>query len=151
MYNALTLYFTDDEDWQPQVCQVMMPNGQSRAVSTWAPFLVGNQVYDDFRAYSVELRSLVARCMADNRRDRPSLDELLNVIQRNIRRGDLDAEEAKNRWEEEKAADPDKQKPPVDIKRPPRVEDDALLLRFFREYIRDPPRRDDPYEDLWDQ
>lgn len=150
MYNALTLYFTEDEDWQPRVCQITMPNGTVRDLNTWAPYLVGNPVYDEFKAYSIELRTLIARCMADDGQDRPTLDELLQIIQRAIARDDAAAREEQAKWNEEKRKDPTKQKPPVGFKRPPAVEDDDLLLRFFREYFREPPVREDPYRDYWD-
>ncbi|KAI0380726.1 hypothetical protein F5Y04DRAFT_256594 [Hypomontagnella monticulosa] len=149
MFNALTLYFTDDEEWQPKICQVTMPDGATKDLNTWAPFLVGDGVYTDFERYSIELRTLIARCMADRGEDRPSLEELLNIIQGNIARGDIAADEAQRKWEEEKAEDPTKQRPPVDVKRPPDVEDNELILRFFREYLREPPTRMDPYEDHW--
>ncbi|KAI1104886.1 hypothetical protein F4804DRAFT_305780 [Jackrogersella minutella] len=144
MFNALTLYGTDDEEWQPQVCAITMPDGTAEDLNTWAPFLVGDQAYDDFKSYSIELRTLIARCMADRGEDRPPLDELLHLIQQNIAQEDAAANEARRQWQEEKQAGPNKQKPPVDFKRPPAVEDDDLLNRFFMEYLREPPIREDP-------
>ncbi|KAL7625804.1 hypothetical protein AAE478_005027 [Parahypoxylon ruwenzoriense] len=153
MYNALTLYqVTDDDgDWAPQTCPIRMPDGTENNLVTWAPNLVGYDelVYDQFKVYSEELRTLIARCMADDQENRPSLDELLETIQRNILAGDAAAVEARRRWEEEKEENPDKQKDPVDVKRPPAIEDDDLLGRFFQEYLRDPPARNDPYEEQW--
>lgn len=145
MFNALTLYFTDDEDWQPKICSITMPDGTAKDLNTWAPFLVGGEAYDDFQHYSIELRTLIARCMADRREDRPSLEELLQIVQLNITRGDAAADEERRKWEEEKAADPTKQRPPVDLKKAPDIEDDDLIQRFFREYLREPPTREDPY------
>ncbi|KAI1377211.1 hypothetical protein F4677DRAFT_415627 [Hypoxylon crocopeplum] len=129
----------------------MMPNGTNRDLRTWAPFLVGNMLHPEFRMYNAELRNLIARCMADDRRDRPYLDELLYIVQQNIANVDAAAAEASRKWEEEKRNDPAKQKPPVDVKAPPAVEDDDLLRRFFQEYLRQPPIREDPYKDLWNQ
>ncbi|KAI1080422.1 hypothetical protein F5B20DRAFT_589492 [Whalleya microplaca] len=140
MFNALTLYHTDDEDWEPRVCPITMPDGEAKDLNTWAPFLVGanDMVYDQFKVYSIELRTLIARCMADDRRDRPSLHELLDTIERNIAAGDRAAYEAR-----------DEEKAPVDVKVPPAVEDDDLLRRFFQEYLREPPNRQDPYRNYW--
>ncbi|KAI2623136.1 kinase-like domain-containing protein [Hypoxylon sp. NC1633] len=151
MFNALTFYFTDDDEWQPRRCNIRMPDGTAKNLNTWAPFLVGSQVYDEFKIHSIELRTLIARCMADNHRDRPSLDELLAIIQQNIANVDAAGWNAQQRWQQEKAVDPTKQKPPIDVKRPPAAEDDDLLRRFFREYLRDPPVRDDPYRDYWNE
>ncbi|KAI1772884.1 hypothetical protein F4818DRAFT_443765 [Hypoxylon cercidicola] len=153
MYNSLTLYYTDDEDWQPEVCPIAMPDGTAYNLNTWAPFLVGDDasVYEDFRSYSTELRTLIARCMADRQEERPSLHELLDLIQANIARGDATAANAQMQFEAEKQLDPTKQKPPVDIKRPPPIEDDDLLQRFFREYLREPAMREDPYSDYWNE
>lgn len=150
MFNALTLYFTEDEQWQPQICRITMPDGTARDINTWAPFLVGHQVYDEFKAYPIELRTLIARCMADDAEDRPSLEELLDTINQNIAQGDERANEAQRNWEEQKRLDPTKEKPAVDVKTPPAVEDNDLLVRFFREYFRELPVREDPYKDLWD-
>ncbi|KAI1767444.1 kinase-like domain-containing protein [Hypoxylon sp. FL1150] len=153
MYNALTLYFTSDEDWQPQVCPITMPDGTTKNLNTWAPFLVGHdaRVYEDFRSYSVQLRTLIARCMADRQEDRPSLQELLDIIQANIASGDAAAANKRMQFEAARQVDPSIRIPPVNIKRPPPVEDDNLLQRFFREYLREPPLREDPYRDYWDQ
>ncbi|KAI1414549.1 hypothetical protein F5Y13DRAFT_158765 [Hypoxylon sp. FL1857] len=149
MFNALTLYFINDDEWEPRVCPVVMPDGTVYELNTWAPFLVGNEIYDEFRAYPIGLRTLIARCMAHDAEDRPSLEELLNIINYSIAQGDAEAYEARMNWELEKANDPTIQKPPVDIKRPPAAEDDDLLIRFFQEYFREPPVREDPYVDLW--
>ncbi|KAI0135745.1 hypothetical protein F4814DRAFT_402398 [Daldinia grandis] len=151
MFNSLTLYYTDDEDWQPQVCRIIMPDGTGKDLNTWAPFLVGDAVYEEFTFYNADLRTLIARCMADDREDRPTLNELLTTIQESIARDDATAFEAEERLQTERAEDPTRQRPPVDVARPPKVEDDALLSRFFQEYIRDPPARNDPYGGLWDQ
>ncbi|KAI4865063.1 hypothetical protein F4820DRAFT_421694 [Hypoxylon rubiginosum] len=153
MYNALTLYYTDDQDWQPEVCPITLPNGTFYNLNTWAPFLVGDaaRVYDEFKRYSIELRTLIARCMADRQEDRPSLQELIDIIRVNIGGGDSAAVDAQRQFDDEKLVDPTKEKPPVDVTRPPPVEDDELLLRFFREYLREPPVREDPYRDYWDE
>ncbi|KAI0000098.1 hypothetical protein F4779DRAFT_604984 [Xylariaceae sp. FL0662B] len=140
MFNALTLYHTDDEDWEPRLCPVTLPDGTAMDLNTWAPFLVGadDKVYDQFKVYSAELRILIARCMADDRKERPSLQELLDIIERNIAAGDRAAEEARN-----------EKRTPVDVSVPPAVEDDDILRRFFQEYLREPPSRQDPYRDYW--
>ncbi|KAI1661173.1 hypothetical protein F4813DRAFT_346649 [Daldinia decipiens] len=151
MFNALTLFHTDDEDWQPRICHVIMPDGISKDLNTWAPFLVGDEVYEEFTYYSVDLRTLIARCMADDREDRPTLNELLTTIQTSIARDDAIAFETERVFQTERAADPTRQRLPVNVTRPPEVEDDALLSRFFQEYIRDPPSREDPYGEFWDQ
>ncbi|KAI0833050.1 hypothetical protein F5Y06DRAFT_280702, partial [Hypoxylon sp. FL0890] len=151
MFNALTRYFTEDDEWEPKICPITMPDGTAKNLNTWAPFLVGIQVYDEFRVYPIELRTLIARCMADAPGDRPSLDELLNIISRNIAQGDDRAIAAQRDWEEEKRKDPTKQKPLVNVKTPPAVEDNDLLIRFFQEYFHEPPVREDPYRDLWDR
>ncbi|KAI0169698.1 hypothetical protein GGR52DRAFT_551097 [Hypoxylon sp. FL1284] len=153
MYNTLTLYYTDDEEWQPRVCPITMSNGTTYGLNTWAPFLAEDdaRVYEDFKSYSTELRTLIARCMADRKEDRPSLQELLYLTQANIAREDAAAANTQRQFEEAKRADPTIQKPLVDIRRPPPVEDDDLLRRFFREYFREPPVREDPYRDYWDK
>ncbi|OTB06167.1 hypothetical protein M426DRAFT_9982 [Hypoxylon sp. CI-4A] len=139
MYIALTLYFTEDEDWAPTTCNITMPDGTSQDLVTWAPFLVGEPVYDEFKAYSTELRTLIARCMADKQEDRPSLDELVDTIRAQIVKGDTEA-----------SALPHKARTVDDLKRPPPVESDELLHRFAQEYFREPPVREDPYREYWD-
>lgn len=153
MYNSLTLYWTDDDEWEPQVCPITMPDRTSKNLNTWAPGLVGhaNLVHERNKRYSVELRTLIARCMADEQEDRPSLQELLYIIQVNIARGDMAAANAQMQFEAARQQNPTIQKPPIDIKRPPPIEDNDLLGRFFQEYLRDPPVREDPYKGYWDQ
>ncbi|KAI1451378.1 hypothetical protein F4805DRAFT_451668 [Annulohypoxylon moriforme] len=146
MFSAMTFYFTDDPEWRPRVCGVPMPDGEIENLETWAPYLVGEPVYDEFKPYSLELRSLIARCMADNPDERPTLDVLLDIIEDNIRRGDEAAAEDRRRSEE----DPDRERPPVGVVDPPEVESDELLARWDREYILEPIVRDDPYADYWD-
>ncbi|KAI8958901.1 hypothetical protein F5Y11DRAFT_334724 [Daldinia sp. FL1419] len=140
MFNALSLYHTDDEDWQPRICTIQMPDGKSRDLSTWAPFLVGDQVYEAFTHYGIDLRTLIARCMADDGEDRPTLDELLAIIQYSIARDDVQASEVSLVSQE----------PPIDVSKPPAIETDALLQRFFREYFLEPQMRPDPYVEFWD-
>ncbi|XXH00668.1 hypothetical protein Hte_007018 [Hypoxylon texense] len=151
MYNALTLYYTDDLDWTPEVCPITLPNGEPYNLNTWAPFLVGNpaRVYPHFATYSIELRTLIARCMADRQEDRPSLEELMRIIYTNIREGTDAAVEAQMQFEDERLLDPTKEKLPVDVTAPPPVEDDELLERFWAEYLREPPIKEDPYREFW--
>ncbi|KAI1135699.1 hypothetical protein F5Y05DRAFT_394210 [Hypoxylon sp. FL0543] len=150
MFNALTLYFTEDDEWQPTVCPIQMPDGTAKDLNTWAPFLVGLQVYDQFRAYPVALRTLIARCMADAAEDRPSLDELVNIISENIEESNAKGNEVSYAWREWLREDPTRERPPDDVTGPPDIEDNELYVRFFREYFREPPVRQSPYTDLWD-
>ncbi|KAI1214611.1 uncharacterized protein F4807DRAFT_403970 [Annulohypoxylon truncatum] len=149
MFNTMTFYFTDDPDWKPRDCVVQGEGDHYEIVNTWAPYLVGFSVYAEFQKYEIELRSLVARCMADNPADRPTLGELIETIEENMRRGDEDADEEFRRWEEIRRIDPRAQKPPVDVRRPPAAETNDLLKRWAQEYIYQPINRQDPYEDLW--
>ncbi|KAI1391517.1 uncharacterized protein F4822DRAFT_396980 [Hypoxylon trugodes] len=149
MFNALSLYWASDDEWEPRVCQIKMPDGSTKGLNTWAPYLVGTPIYPEFAPYSETLRTLIARCMAHHRQDRPSLKELLDTIEQAIAQGDTAADEAQRKWNEEKRKNPNAQKSPVDIRKPPSVEDDDLLRRFFQDYFRDPPIREDPYTDHW--
>ncbi|KAI5859501.1 hypothetical protein GGS23DRAFT_616193 [Durotheca rogersii] len=153
MYNALTLYqvVADDGDWAPRACPITMPDGSAKNLVTWAPFLVGREelVYDEFKAYGDDLRTLIARCMADEPEDRPGLQELLDTTTKNIAAGDRIAAAAQEGWERQKEGYPGRREGPVDVSRPPEVEDDDLVRRFFREYLNDPPARGDPYRDYW--
>ncbi|KAI1406022.1 hypothetical protein F4819DRAFT_442562 [Hypoxylon fuscum] len=153
MYNAVTGHTTIDDEWKPRVCPITMPDGTARDLNTWAPFLVGEEhtIEDHFKRHSIELRTLIARCMADQREDRPSLAQLLEEIQENILRGDVRAYEAQVAFNDARLVNPTLQKPPVDVSRPPHVEDDDLLRRFFFEYLREPPVVPDIFQDLWEE
>ncbi|KAI0883235.1 uncharacterized protein GGS22DRAFT_37690 [Annulohypoxylon maeteangense] len=150
MFNILTFYFTDDPDWQARDCEMQMPDGEMRVVRTWAPYLVGDPVYDEFKNYDIEMRTLIARCMADDPDDRPPLDELVDAIEYFIGQGDEAANEESRRLEEMRAQNQEPRPPPIDVKRAPDVESDELLKRWAREYINEPLMRQDPYADLWD-
>ncbi|KAI2608155.1 uncharacterized protein GGS25DRAFT_489096 [Hypoxylon fragiforme] len=151
MFNAMTIYYTDDDEWEPRRCRISMPDGRTKNLNTWAPFIVGSQALAQFTHHEIGLRTLIARCMADHRDDRPSLRELLDTVRQNIARGDAEAAEEKRKWDRAKARDPSVRKPRIDIKRPPKVEEDELLLKFFQEYLRDAPIRQDFYAGQWDR
>ncbi|KAI1444777.1 kinase-like domain-containing protein [Annulohypoxylon stygium] len=151
MFNMLTMYYTDDPEWQPRECEVRMPHGELFPILTWAPFLVGNLVYPEFQKYNLDLRMLIARCMADSKDDRPVLDELVAIIQDNIRSGDEAAARLQAEWEEELRNNPGSGPPSVDVTQPPEVESDSLLRRWRREYLDEPEKREDLYAALWDE
>ncbi|KAI1092518.1 hypothetical protein F5B19DRAFT_203927 [Rostrohypoxylon terebratum] len=151
MFNTLTMYYTEDPEWQPRVCEIRMPGGELLPMLTWVPFLVGDLVYPEFQKYDLDLRMLLARCMADSKDDRPGLDELVAIIQDNIRSGDEAAVRLQAEWEEELRRNPDWKPPGVDVTQPPEVESDNLLRRWRREYLDEPEKRKDLYAALWDE
>ncbi|OTB04398.1 hypothetical protein M426DRAFT_11545 [Hypoxylon sp. CI-4A] len=106
------------------------------------------------RSYPRNLRALIARCLAVNPGDRPSLVELENIVV-----GCITAiEEEAERLTEEGHVTPDRGAEMVwedktfyslDFLIPPPFEYNALIEKFYVDHFLDAPEKGDPYESDW--
>ncbi|KAI0006476.1 kinase-like domain-containing protein [Xylariaceae sp. FL0662B] len=136
---------------------VTMPDGSSYELDTWGPYLVETEQKmaesaenPDLGRIDYSLRVLVARCLADSPKDRPSLEELLTLIQQGVEAGDRIAERNSSQdrnypyyWR----TNPDwyRRRPKAD------EEDDVLLRRFSDHYFLNiPPYKPDIYAGYWE-
>ncbi|XXH02541.1 D-xylose reductase [Hypoxylon texense] len=152
MLNLLTLGHPESEklEWLPEVRTLDLADfGQPirmMNVLTWGSVLIRNaQTPHDFLgdfidSYDIELRNLIARCMCDDAHNRPTLEALTRLIQRQIERVDarlLDYVLLDDGTDE------------VDPEKPPYFESDRLLAKFYSDYFYEPLVTDDPYADYW--
>ncbi|KAI1413239.1 kinase-like protein [Hypoxylon sp. FL1857] len=152
MFNLLTLRHPREEWWEPQSRYFKRSPDQAagESIDTWGWILLENAFgspLDPFiQAYDLDLRMLIARCLAHQPSDRPALDELLATIQLGIQNSD------RNSLQRGGAAaaqndDPDDLSV-FDIVQP--EEDNEILEKFYYDYLLEPAVRDDPYAPYWD-
>ncbi|KAI1085535.1 kinase-like domain-containing protein [Whalleya microplaca] len=140
-----------------EVRNVILHDNTPYQINTWAPYLVepsaklaaDNIANGDLARIPYNLRLAVALCMSDDAKERPSLDELLEIIQENIQRGDEAARRDRGAGEGARVAKPD------DWYRTRLVnaddEDDELISKFARDYfLWSDPYKNDIYEAYWD-
>ncbi|KAI0149974.1 kinase-like protein [Hypoxylon sp. NC0597] len=98
------------------------------------------------QSYDIDLRLLIAQCMADDPEDRPDLSYLeyqiqwgINNVENNLTprraaRADQDnADYGLEIWDVVQANEPDE-----------------IIRKFYDDHLRDPPDVQDPYENLWE-
>ncbi|KAI0151688.1 kinase-like domain-containing protein [Xylariaceae sp. FL1272] len=126
---------------------------------------------DEIERVDYSLREIVARCLANDDRQRPTLNELWARAYANIEIGDLDADEAEENSRNAQAqptapqpsttANPQPQAAPAPPRpsptehseRPPvgTHESNELLQRFLRNYIIEPWPHSDSWGPYWDK
>ncbi|KAI0837172.1 kinase-like protein [Hypoxylon sp. FL0890] len=150
MFNLLTLRHPVDGTWGPLYRQFKQDIRDPPVVpvSTW-----GWQLVEDdsapleafIQSYDYALRQLIARCMCDDPRNRPDLEELLWRIEYGIYNSDRNFTPRRSQ-----RADFDNYAArlgPLDAVQG--IEPDSTIARFYKDHLHDPPIKPDPYASLW--
>lgn len=152
MVNLMTLGHPDTGDnknpWLPRMrvlnmALAGMPDYE-RVIWTWGWVLIDDPdqplpkgISEFVGRQDAALKNVIARCMADDPANRPTLYQLLDLINRGIRMADGRGQTASR-----------VRRP--DTFNPPRFESDALIDRFYQEYFREPRVPHDPYAPYWE-
>ncbi|KAI4859923.1 hypothetical protein F4820DRAFT_132393 [Hypoxylon rubiginosum] len=152
MFNLLTLGHPDDsEGWVPEMTDLDLadfgkPVRVGRVLS-WGSLLIRDPrrpldagVAEFISSYDGSLRNLIARCMCDDARHRPTLDSLTRMIERGIERADARVRDYVLAGELRQELSPAK---------PPLFEIDRLLAKFYSDYFYEPHVSEDPYAQYW--
>ncbi|OTA80878.1 hypothetical protein M434DRAFT_380722 [Hypoxylon sp. CO27-5] len=151
MFDLLTLrHPTDIAYWKPQNREFKRYSSDPAVppMLTWGWMLLTSSetpLEPFIQSYDIDLRLLIARCMAENPLDRPDLDQLLGEIQRGS--GNADRNEPNRR---DPRADSDNAAEGLtawDVVQA--VETDVVIQKFYNDYLRDAPNIPDPYATLW--
>ncbi|KAI1209203.1 kinase-like domain-containing protein [Annulohypoxylon truncatum] len=153
MFNLLTLsHPVPNEDWFPQPRVVQSPRGDI-VVETYGWFLIQPPPPNPAMApdptiymerYDFTLRSLIARCMADDTNDRPDFHEIWTACMLGIAETDT-----RKNFNQENAALLSVGGDHYDPMIVPEVESDEIVHKFYQDYFVNPPARADPYAGRW--
>ncbi|KAI1344403.1 kinase-like domain-containing protein [Xylariaceae sp. FL0016] len=153
MYNLMTLSIPKADN--PAKCTVLVRSPdrrqplRSRTVTSWVPWLTRSGVEEELpalKAVDGNLRSLIARCLADEQTDRPKLTELAWVTRTRI---DEDNQRAQNFEKSPSLSLEDLWRTQHWWSERPLNEEDDLPQRFYNNHLLDPPAVSDPHAAYW--
>ncbi|KAI1378571.1 kinase-like domain-containing protein [Hypoxylon crocopeplum] len=155
MFNLLTSCQPYSESWVPRNRMLKMRDGTLKMVMTWGWWFIEDPEFTMFPIYTMntlDLRHLVARCMADMPEDRPSIEELLFLIDKGIVESDERVLAAEMTIARNGGVVPPGSGIPTGrdtVFYPQEIEREEILTKFYNDLFRSPPVRPDPYYHLW--
>ncbi|OTA64275.1 kinase-like protein [Hypoxylon sp. EC38] len=151
MFDLLTLHHPKDTaSWKPQNREFKRYSSDPAVppMLTWGWMLLTSSetpLEPFVQSYDIDLRLLIARCMAENPLDRPDLDQLLGEIQRGS--GNAERNEPNRRDPRADSDNAAKGLTAWDVVQA--VETDEVIQKFYNDHLRDAPNNADPYATLW--